>query len=260
MTKKQTITTDISSSFGNDISLHHFIGQRTSVDILKTAIEQTHNDHIDGRNPEIPSILLVGPTGKKTLAQALHNAIGNLNFHTGTGQTLGMAEDISLHFREADENTTLYIQGSDCLSIFAVNIIQKILCEKMLYVYDPFTRTKECYPYNNRWVILSASDESRINPAIAKAIDIRCVLTKYTDVELYQIVKQRCDYLGWKYRSDEVLRIIAANAYGIAGQAMKILQMSYRVMRSLGKNTLTENHVNRAVQFVQSGNDGQGQG
>lgn len=253
MVEKSKIITNINSSFGNDISLHHFIGQRTSVDILNTVIEQTYNDRIDGRNPEIPSILLVGPTGKKTLAQAIHHVIGNLNFKIGTGQTLGMGDDVSLHFREADENTTLYIQGSDCLSIFSVNIIQKILCEKMLYVYDPFTRTKESYPYNDRWIILSATDESRINPSIAKAIDIRCVLTKYTDFELFQIIKQRCDYLGWDYESDEVLNIVARNSNGIAGLGTRILQMGYRLARSEGKDVISIHHVNRAVFFVLQG-------
>ena len=250
-----SIITDVNSSFEKDISLHRFIGQRISIDVMKVVIEQICNDRADGRNPEIPSILMVGPTGKKTLAQAIHNTVGNLDFRTTTGHSLGMWQSCDEFFLAADENSTLYISSGESLSVYTQNIIHKIISEKIFCSHDPLEGRTDIFPFPNCLIILSTTDKKRIISPLVKAIDIHCYLTKYTENELYQIVKQRCDYLGWDYETNEVLNIVARNSNGIAGLGTRILQMSYRIMRSVGKNTLTENHVNRGILFVQSGKD-----
>ena len=75
-------------------SLWHFIGQLRAQFALMALVDQYYHDRSTGRNPKYPAILLTGNfgTGRRTLARAVHEAMGNLLFRE-PGHILGTSED-----------------------------------------------------------------------------------------------------------------------------------------------------------------------
>ena len=87
-----------------------------------------------------------------------------------------------------------------------------------------------------------------ITPLLEK-IDIQCYLTDYLVDELILMLKQRCQCCNLEFENDEVLKNIAENSGGSAGRAVRILKMSYRVMRSRNEEVLKVGDVEKAVKF-----------
>ena len=250
MKSKNDIATNVDQSFDEHISLWNFKGQSQSVSILKAAAEQHLNDKTDGRNPKYPSILLIGEDGigRRTLARALHQSLGQLDFKESIPQTGSLDDDIRRYWRDASDHTTYYINSVDCLTQYIQAQIYKILRNHEVRVVNIMERKEEIISVPNRLVILSATNEKRVLPQLLNVVDIHCYLTKYSSDELFEILQQRCDLAGWQYE-DDVLEVIAVGCQGHPGKAIRLLFMSYRVMRSMNENILCLEHIETAMSF-----------
>ena len=246
--KLNKIETDINANF--EPSLWNFIGQKKTISILKTVVSQYYNDKTEGRNPDLPSILLLGESGRRTIAQAIHNSFGNIEFREVLGKTLGMGENVSDYFLCGFDDITYFINACDDLSSYSQSLIFKLLNEKLLYIFDPYERktTKASFP--KRLIIFSAYDKERVIPALYNSIDVHCNLTEYSVNELFQIMKQRCSILNWKCESDKILEHIARVSNGNVDRSIRILFMVYRIMRSQDKNVMNTSHLNKALHLM----------
>ena len=256
--KKTIIETDVNSSFSEEITLWNIIGQRNAVEILRTCVDQYQADTIDGRNPKLPSILLIGERGigKKTLAQAFNNSLGNV-ISIEVGHSLGLGQDFYECFKEATEHSTLYIDSCENLNRIFQSAIYRVLKEHVLRVPFLFERKMDEIPFENRLIILSSVDTRKIMTTLLDAIDVKIHLGKYSIDELCEILKQRCRVLNWEYENG-IMENIAKISNGNAGKAIRILMMGYRVMRSKDEDILKSGHLNRAVHMMDK-NGGEGE-
>ena len=204
-----------------------------------------------GKNVLIPSILIKGKegAGKKTISKAISNAFGNTEFKEISGQILFVGENIST-FKFIPEDTTIFITSSECLSLPAQAILHKILEEEILYLPKPFEEEIEIYPFENRLIIFACQTSKRICYSIKKAIDITITLSDYSDNEISQIIEQRIKALNWEIETDDILKMITNFSNNNPNIAMNILQMSYRIMRSLDKDILEISHIKKALYLL----------
>ena len=250
MKQKADIATDVDEAFDEFVSLWNFKGQTQSVAVLKTVAEQYLNDQTDGKHPKYPSILLIGEDGigRRTLARALHSSLGQLDFRESVPQTGSLDDDIRRYWRDASDHTTYYINSVDCLTQYIQAQIYKILRNHEVRVVNIMERKEEIISVPNRLVILSATNEKRVLPQLLNVVDIHCHLGKYSSDELFEILKQRCHWAAWQYDKD-ALEVIAIGCQGHPGRAIRLLQMSYRCMRSKNHDVLCLEDIEKAMAF-----------
>ena len=245
---KEEIGTDITDFEPN---LWNYIGQEKAITILKAIVDQFYNDKNSGRNVSIPSILLVGNEGlgKRTIAKAISDAFGNTEFKEMIGQILHMGDDIFV-IKDTGEDATIYINSAECLSLPAQSLIFKMVNENILYIKKPFEDEAEEIPLDNRLIILSAQNTKRICYSIKKAIDITITLSDYSDNEISQILDQRIRALNWEIETKDILKMITHYSQNNPAEALKILQMAYRIMISSDKDILEMNHIRKALYLL----------
>lgn len=222
------IATDVNSY---EPSLWNFIGQYKSKFALTSLVDQITNDRMAGRNPEYPIVLLTGyeGSGRRTLARALHNGVGNLVFKE-VGLILGTSEDHASFFENVQEYTTLYIPNLCKISFVVQGVLIQIVRDKCFYKSFPGPQT-EIVTVKNRLIILSTHRDTPICFDILKHVDVRCDLLSYSTEHIYEILKQRVDYLGWD-ASENTIKLISENSENNPNKAIKMLQQTYVIMRS----------------------------
>ena len=252
--KKEKPFTDL---FGTDVNdyepnLYSFIGQNSTVSILRAIVGKHFNDRIDGYLCSLPHLLLIGRmgSGRKTLAKCIHSALGYEpnNFREALGTTLGLGMDLFEFFLETEEESTIFINGCEHLSPFAQNTLYRLITEEVLYVTHPLERITKSEPYHNRLFIFSSEHINTIISQLLNSIDVHCSLTPYSIEELHQIVYQRCHSMNWPCRI-EGMRVIAYRANGKPIVAIKILQTAFFFMRNRNAEVITIDDINRAVSY-----------
>ena len=220
-------------------SLWNFIGQSKTLSLVKCVLEQYQLDVMVGRNPNLPSILIVGEEGmgKSVMANAIAYAFGFTDIRIGYGNCLGFGDDMGEYFLGGNENSCFYIGYAEQLNQFSQNTIMKLLIEDVLYTYNPLEQTSSQEEFTNKLIIFSAASTKRVLSQIVSNVDIKLSLTPYTVKELSQIIYQRCWMLDWACSMD-TMNYIAFNAKGNPGRAMKMLQMIYIISRNQGRDML----------------------
>lgn len=247
----QIIATDVNSDFEREVSLYRLIGNRPAVDILKILVEQHQNDSLAGRYPELKPILLLGNQSRTTVAFAMHNAFGNLNFVMNSAYFFSqLAQLLNDFFDSNDRYTTYYIRDLELLNAQGQLQLFKILKNKRIYVRDKEGKGGSYVRFQNRLVILSATNKNCLIPMLLNEIPIQINLGSYSTEEIFLILKQRISFLHWSISSDEVLKNVAQVSNGEIKKAMEMLSMSYRVMRSKGEDELSEAHFNKALHLL----------
>ena len=251
MKQKADITTDIDTSFDEHISLRNLKGQKDAVSMLTVVSEQLLNDRTAGRHPSYPSVIIFGKegSGRRTIARALHNTLGQVRFKEAICNYGNMDDDVFRYWNDANDHTTHFINGVDNLTPQVQIQLLKLLREQRIRVVMPIERREEVIEVPNRLIILSASSPKKIVPNLLQAIDIHCHVTQYTVAELFEILKQRCNLVGWKYDED-VLGVIAAGCKDAPAKAIRLLIMSYRCMRSKNRDCLCLEDIEKAISFV----------
>lgn len=233
------------------LSLWNIIGKATN--LLKYIALQYINDRMEGRKIHAPTIVLRGNpgSGRATLARSFSNAIGG-DFKEAVGKTLGMGECLYNYFEDSGPDTVFYIRGAEELGNYSQTIICRLLREQILHVpIRSEQKMKKVYFPAKPLIIFSINFDSWLNCELRNIIDIEIELDKYSEDELFQILKQRCDcYCKWAYKSDELLKIIAQNADGNPGKSMRLLQISYSIMRAGDKNIMKMKDVKKAVELL----------
>ena len=227
-------------------SLWNFIGNYKAKYALISLVDQLTNDRLDGRKVEFPVVLMTGATGigKRTLAKALHNAVGNLEFREA-GLILGTSEDHTPFFSTATEHTTLYITNFDKVSPVVAGALIHIVRDKCFHNSFPGGET-EIIHVENKLIILAYDGVAMINPEILKYIGIRCDLAPYSLDHVYQILRQRINFLDWK-ASETTLKLIAENAKNNPGTAIQMLQRCYILSRAENRDKINITHAKKML-------------
>jgi Holliday junction resolvasome RuvABC ATP-dependent DNA helicase subunit len=93
---------------------------------------------------------------------------------------------------------------------------------------------------------MSTDSSPNIHQEMLKHIGIRCDLGGYSLEQVYQILQQRVNYLGWD-ASETTLRLIAQNSKNNPGNAMKLLQHTYMIARAEDKDKINIKHAQKAL-------------
>ncbi len=228
-------------------SLWTYIGQFSSRYSLIALVDQIHNDRMAGRNPEYPVVLLTGEIGhgRRTLARALHNAVGNLEFRE-TALILGTSEDHYSFFKTTTDFTTHYITNFTKVSTIVAGALIHIIRDKCFTQAELPGRKSEIIPVKNKLIILSTENNPTINPDVLKYVGIRCDLSGYNNDHIYQILKQKIGFLNWNV-SEATLKYITQNTINNnPSSAVHLLQQSYVVSRSQNKDRIDITHAKKA--------------
>ena len=238
-----------------EVSLYSFIGQDRAVSILKAVANQYINDKMAGRNPQLPSIQIRGypQSGRRTLSLAFANSVlGCPPIKYTIGKTLSYGGDsVYDYIEDSTVDTVFFISGAQELTNCVQTVLYKLLREQILYIpmRSGQKMTKVPFPIKPL-MIFSICTDSWLIPDLRDVIDLKIEMEKYTEEELFRILKQRCKYCGWKYSSDEVLRIIAQNANCNPGKSMTILKMAYSISRGENRDIIKKGDTEKAVELL----------
>jgi len=240
---------EIDELFDQEISLKRMIGNDSARAILQLYIDEFFNNRLAGLNPQHSPILLIGKSSSiHVMARAISNSFGNLLCHTITAKWLNDGV-INIHnfLGEGDEFSSYYIDG-DKLNSHNQLQLSKVLKEKKIFYYDFVSQSWQKKPFD-RLIILSTSNKDEIPHILLKKFKLQVNLTKLTPQEIELALRQRINLLKLKMSSEDLVCKIAQTCETI-NQAMQVLVMSLRIMKSRNKETITEAHLNMALHLL----------
>jgi hypothetical protein len=246
---EQNAETDIDRNFNKEISIRRLFGNESAKKIVQSHIDQYYNDAALGRNAQLCPILLKGSIGVRTFAQAIHNSFSNLSLKSicSFWFTQGVEELNRFFHVEGDKYTTYFIRRLDCMSSAAQLTLHRILSEKQIMVWDMVENSFQKVSIENRLIICSASDLSKIAKALLRVFPIKVYIKKPSTEKLIAILNQRMSFLGWSAADSAVIRSIAQVAQNNTDRAFQILSNAYSVMRAENKDLLTFKHLNETL-------------
>lgn len=240
----RTVATDVDEY---EPSLWHYVGQLRAQFAVTALIDQYHNDKSKGRHPKYPTILLTGSFGwgRRTLARAIHHAMGNLIFKE-PGFIIGTSEDPIEIFEGSTEHTSFYVPNLTKISPTVVGQMVYILRDGMCFRSAFPMPNPEQVPVGNRLIILSADQSDCISPDILRHITLRCDLSGYNNPQIKEILQQRVAGLNWS-ASDTALDLITLQSGTNPAKAMKILQLCHSITRANDEDSIDLTHVKQAL-------------
>lgn len=99
---------------------------------------------------------------------------------------------------------------------------------------------------------MATTHEYLLQAALRNRMRITCRFDYYSAEDLTKIVRQRADALGWRYESDEVLRIVAERAKKTPRLAINTnLQTCWNVTTSCDRDVITLEDAMEAFRLLQ---------
>jgi Holliday junction DNA helicase RuvB len=238
-------------------SLSHIQGQSQVINTLQLHLRAHFNIRSTSRSPNLSfgSAIFTGPsgTGKTMVAKATHAELGNLELIETNGVTVNNKTELFSILINADENTTVFIDESQGMNSKAQHVLLTAISERMLHVpAGAASAISHIIPLSNFTIILATTHEYQLQDALRNRMRIYCRFEYYSVEELIEIVRQRTAALGWKYESDEVLKIIAQRAKKTPRLALNTnLQTCWHVTQSHERDIITVDDAKEAFSHLQ---------
>ena len=238
-------------------SLSHIQGQPHVVKTLKLHLDAHFNIRSDyeNSNPVFGPVMLTGPsgTGKTLIASAINAELGNSRFIESNGVTINKKTELFSILLNADANTTIFIDEAQGMNSKAQHILLTALSEKKLYVPAGIaSSSSHIIPLANFTMILATTHEYQLQDALRNRMRIYCRFDYYSVEDLVEIVRQRTTALGWKYESDDVLKMIAQRAKKTPRLALdRNLQTCWHVTQSHERDLITVDDAKEAFSHLQ---------
>ncbi len=244
---KNTSTTSSTEDILLHLNLNSIVGNPKAKTSLQCLTSSYYEEKIAGKNPIFPRILLLG-NSTKSYAHAIHNTLGNLKFtELSADFTNKGGDDITDILRTSNEFDTIYISEAHNLSVYVQNILYKYLtCGEVEVVIDVIERKKEIVKVADVCLILGATTLQGLSRSLYKQFT-HIYLNPYTKYELVEVLKQRCEWYGIGYTSEQVLEKIAEEASGRAGKAVRLLELARKFMVVSGKERISLVHVGQVL-------------
>jgi Holliday junction DNA helicase RuvB len=231
-------------------SLSHIYGQPQVVEPIRVFLQAYFNTRANSGDRDLcfGPVLLAGPsgTGKTLVAQALHAELGNLKLIQTNGATLNKKSELYAVLFYADDNTTIFIDEAQGMHAQAQYVLLTAISEKAVYTHG------RAYRLPNFTLVLATTHEYLLQAALRNRMRITCRFDYYSAEDLTKIVRQRADALGWRYESDEVLRIVAERAKKTPRLAINTnLQTCWNVTTSRDRDAITLEDAMEAFRLLQ---------
>ncbi len=122
---KKIVGTDINQF--EITSLSKIRGQKKVTDLLKVNLEAYFQSRQTGKTSTFGPVLLCGlsGTGKSLVSRACHAELANLNLIETNGEMLSNSSELVSILLSATENTTIFIDECQALSVKAQHLLRK---------------------------------------------------------------------------------------------------------------------------------------
>jgi len=229
-------------------SLRHMIGQTNVIQQVETALDAAQ---MDGR--KFDHALLVGPPGlgKSALAMTVAAEMAS-PIHDCLGQSLNKPAELNSLLLAAKDRDIVFIDEAHEMKRVMQTALYLALDKQKLFVRNG-SGPPMGIPLGNFSLLLASTDEYRLLQPLRDRMKLVLRFEFYSEEELTQILHHRCRGLGWSVE-EEVFSKIAQRGRGTPRIALRLLQSSHRVARSLGETTITEQHLAKALELEQTNN------
>jgi hypothetical protein len=235
------------NSFNDEVSIYKVLFQDRTTTLLKKIVEQISNDRFDGNRAKYPSILLIGNSSKKLLAEALCNTIC-FNYEEIQGDLLGQGGQTNTLYENAPRETLFHISLADKLSNYSISSLFRFLRQGYVLCRNPFTRESEMVHTMGKMFVFSAKTVENMNADLRKIIDHHCYLSDYNDEQLRVIVSQRLHWCNIEY-NEQVPVVIVEHSQGSISNCINLLKTIYCIIRAGCKSKIEVDDVEMGLKL-----------
>jgi Holliday junction DNA helicase RuvB len=231
----------------NDVaptSVAHIIGQQSVVDQVKVTVDAAFQD-----NRRFDHSLLVGPPGmgKSALAQVIALEMAT-DFHEVIGQSIMSPADLNGLLLQAKDKSVVHIDEAHELAKQMQTALYLALDKRKVFISG--SKTVQSIPVADFTLLLSTTDEYNLLQPLRDRMRLVLRFEFYSESDLTKLLVHRIKALGWDVH-EELLPLIAQRSRGTPRLALRLLQSSRRVCRSMGDDTITHAHLRRACVLEQ---------
>jgi Holliday junction DNA helicase RuvB len=231
----------------NDVaptSLAHIVGQRSCVDQLKVAIDCAFET-----GQKMDSCLMVGGPGlgKSAVARVISNEMAT-EFHEVIGQSITCPADLNAFLLTAKDKAICHIDECHELKKEYQTAIYLALDQKRIFIGGG--KSIQSLPIADFTLLLSTTDEFCLLQPLRDRMRLVLRFEFYSEEELTTVLKHRAKCLRWEVE-EAVLPLIAKRSRGTPRLALRLLQSCFRVCRSQGETSITQEHLDRACALEQ---------
>jgi len=233
----------------NDVkptSIRHIVGQSGVVKQVSVALDAAFAD-----NRKFDSSLLVGPpgVGKSALAAVIAEEMAT-NFHEVLGQSLKTPADVNALLLAAKSKDVVHIDECHLLKKEFQTSLYLAINQRKFVVATGSGAAPYSIPIEDFTLLLSTTDEYCLLHPLRDRMKLVLRFDFYDEKELTTITAQRARGLGWDVEENTFPQI-AQRSRGTPRLALRLLTACYRVCRSLGEQTITQDHLRLACDLEQ---------
>jgi Holliday junction DNA helicase RuvB len=226
-------------------SLRHLIGQRNVIEQVEVALDAAQQD-----TKKFDHALMVGPPGlgKSAIANVIAEEMAT-GFHEVLGQSLNSPAEFNALLLSAGDRDIVFIDETHEMKKDFQTALYLALDKQKLFVRTGNGKPQGI-PIADFTLLLATTDEYCLLQPLRDRMKMVLRYEFYSDEELQQVAQNRCNALGWNV-DGEVFPQIAQRSRGVPRLALRLLQSSRRVARSVGESTITMEHLERACGMEQ---------
>ena len=238
-------------SVARPTSVSHLIGQEKVVQQVKVALDAAHQD-----GKRFPHTMLVGPQGLgKTAVGEVIAAEMAAEYSYHFGQNLATKADLNELLLEARDKCVIHIDEAHELKRPLQTSLYRVLDRRQMEAR--MDGSLSAISIADFTLLLSTTDEYRINGPLRDRMKITLSFDFYSDRELHDLLHRRATAVGWEFESD-LLFLIPKRSRGTPRQALRLLEATHRVARADGKERVDVNDFIRACELEQLDSRGLG--
>jgi len=220
-------------------SISHLVGQRGVLNQVEVALDACQQD-----GHKFDDALLIGPPGlgKSQVANIIANEMAG-GFCEILGQSVKGMSDLNAVLLSVKDKDVLHID--ECHQMKKEFQVALYLCIDRRILFVNGGKRIQAIPVENFSLLLSSTDEHCLLQPLRDRMKLTLRFDFYDEDELSQLTFLRASSLGWDV-CERVFPQISTRARGTPRLALRLLQSCRRVCRSLGEETITPSHLERA--------------
>jgi len=217
--------------------LENYIGQKRVVSQLKVCLENSWSDGV-----RLPHCLFSGEAGlgKTAICQILAKEMGT-TLKEQLAQNLSTPALMKGFLLEAQEKDVLLIDEIHQLNPISQTTLFRALEDKQIFINGNHTKKTHTLKLANFTLLGATTDAHVLLKPLRERFRIILHFEPYSQEELSTMLSQRCRQLGWVVQ-DEVLTQISVRGRGVPRIALRLLEATRRVSRSLVSDVIKMNH------------------
>ena len=218
--------------------LDDVIGQKTAVDVLKTAVKAHFHERESKSQTAFPHTLLTGPggTGKTMLSEIVASTCKG-NFHTQLAQNLRNPESVHASLFLLEPGDIIFIDEIHELPQTCAVTLYRALEEGKLILGN-----NHVFHLPKFTLMAASTHEHCLSVSLRDRFRIICRLTYYNNAELTQLVQQHAVKNKWIIVPDAASEL-ASRSRGVPRLAVRFLESAKRQSTAEKSNEINLSHV-----------------